>query len=83
MLLGDFDGYAMWPWWSHFMGDIRYTSYIAQQVNATVKVDDDSQPSLDEGPAVIVRHPEGRVVYVEPVEPLDNVHVLATVDEST
>ncbi len=20
MLLGDFDGYPMWPWWSHFMG---------------------------------------------------------------
>ena len=38
MLLGDFDGYPMWTWWSHFMGDIRYTSYIAQFATATVKV---------------------------------------------
>ncbi len=45
MLLGDFDGYPMWPWWSHFMGDIRYTSYIAQFATATVKVDDPNHPA--------------------------------------
>src|ERR1700730_17345616 len=33
-LLGDFDGYAMWPWYSKFLGDIRYTSYIPQFATA-------------------------------------------------
>ena len=44
MLLGDFDGYPMWPWYSHFMGDIRYTSYIAQFAAATVNVEDLKHP---------------------------------------
>jgi hypothetical protein len=27
-LLGEFDGYPMWPWFSSFMGGIRFLNYI-------------------------------------------------------
>ena len=81
MLLGDFDGYKMWPWWSHFMGDIRYTSYIAQQATATVKVDDPSHPVFKGLPSsFVIQHEEW---YTWSRSNRKNVHVLATVDEST
>jgi hypothetical protein len=28
-LLGEFDGYPMWPWFSDFMGGIKFKNYIA------------------------------------------------------
>ena len=81
MLLGDFDGYKMWPWWSHFMGDIRYTSYIAQFATATVKVDDPGHPVMKGLPSSFtVQHEEW---YTWSRSNRNNVHVLATVDEST
>jgi uncharacterized protein len=81
MLLGDFDGYPMWPWWSHFMGDIRYTSYVAQFATATVKVDDPSHPVFKGlPPSFVVQHEEW---YTWSRSNRENVHVLATVDEST
>ena len=81
MLLGDFDGYAMWPWWSHFMGDIRYTSYIAQQANATVKVDDPNHPLMKGLPSSFTIQKEEWYTWSRSNR--SDVHVLATVDEST
>ncbi len=81
MLLGDFDGYKMWPWYSHFMGDIRYTSYIAQFATATVKVDDSAHPLTRGLPASFVIQQEEW--YTWSASPRPNVHVLASVDEST
>jgi type 1 glutamine amidotransferase len=81
MLLGDFDGYPMWPWWSHFMGGIRYTSYIAQFATATVKVDDPGHP-VTRGlpPSFVVQREEW---YTWSRSNRKNVRVLASVDEST
>src|SRR5665213_1005154 len=31
-LLGEFDGYTIWPWFSEFMGGIRFRTYIAKRV---------------------------------------------------
>src|SRR6202451_4188466 len=45
-LLGEFDGYGIWPWFSHFMGGIRFTDYIAKFANATVVVEDPSHPVM-------------------------------------
>jgi type 1 glutamine amidotransferase len=81
MLLGDFDGYKMWPWYAHFMGDIRYTSYIAQFATATVKVDDRNHPLTRGLPAsFVIQHEEW---YTWSASPRPNVHVLASADEST
>jgi type 1 glutamine amidotransferase len=81
MLLGDFDGYPMWPWWSHFMGDIRYTSYIAQFATATVKVDDPDHPATKGLPSSFVVQQEEWYTWSRSNRP--NVRVLASVDEST
>ncbi len=39
-LLGEFDGYQMWPWFSQFMGGIRFRNYIPKFATATVVVED-------------------------------------------
>jgi uncharacterized protein len=80
-LLGDFDGYEMWPWYSKFMGDIRFTSYIPQFATATVKVEDSSHPAMKGLPSSFTI--ENEEWYTWSKSPRPNVHVLASVDEST
>ena len=45
-LLGEFDGYPMWPWFSDFMGGIRFKDYIATFSSGTVKVEDPGHPAM-------------------------------------
>jgi len=80
-LLGEFDGYSMWPWFSQFMGGIRFTDYIPKFATATVVVED---------PAHAVMKNVGKTFSVDQEEwytydksPRPNVRVLARVDEST
>ena len=80
-LLGDFDGYTMWPWYSKFMGDIRFTSYVPQFATATIKVDDPSHPAMKGLPASFTI--ENEEWYTWSKSPRANVHVLGSVDEST
>src|SRR5258708_21629216 len=39
-LLGEFDGYPMWQWFSAFMGNVIYKNYIPTFATATVNVED-------------------------------------------
>ena len=39
-LLGEFDGFQMWPWFSQFMGGIRFKEYIATFADGVVTVED-------------------------------------------
>src|SRR5258708_7472523 len=43
-LLGEFDGFPMWEWFSRFMGDIRYVDYIPTFVQVTVNVENTRHP---------------------------------------
>jgi len=80
-LLGEFDGYQMWPWFSQFMGDIRFTNYIPKFATATVIVEDTSHPALKNlGGTFAVKDEEW---YTYNKSPRANVHVLARVDEDT
>ena len=80
-LLGEFDGYPMWPWFSQFMGGIRFTDYIPKFATATVVVEDRSHPVMKTlGPSFVVDHEEW---YTYDKSPRSNVHVLAHVDEGT
>ncbi len=80
-LLGEFDGYKMWPWFSQFMGDIRFTSYIPKFATATVTVEDSSHPAVKNlGGSFLVKDEEW---YTYNKSPRPNVHVLARVEEST
>jgi uncharacterized protein len=80
-LLGEFDGYQMWPWFQQFMGGVRFKNYIASFVTGTVTVEDASHPVMKNvrSPFVI----ENEEWYTYDTSPRPNVHVLASVDEKT
>jgi uncharacterized protein len=80
-LLGEFDGYQIWPWFSQFMGGIRFTDYIPKFATATVEVEDQSHPIMKGvGKSFVIEQEEW---YTWDKSPRPNVHVLAHVDEST
>jgi uncharacterized protein len=80
-LLGEFDGFQMWPWFHDFMGGIRFKNYIASFVTGTVTVEDNSHPAMKGvvSPFVIEREEW----YTYDTTPRPRVHVLASVDEKT
>ncbi len=80
-LLGEFDGFPMWDWFSNFMGGIRYKDYIATFATAQVKVEDATHPVMKGLPATF--EIEREEWYTWDKSPRPNVHVLAAVDEST
>lgn len=80
-LLGEFDGYPMWPWFSDFLGGIRWKNYIAARADGEVHIEKKSHP-------VFARLPShfnfpGEEWYTFDKNPRENVQVLATVDESS
>jgi len=80
-LLGDFDGHKMWPWFSEFLGGIKYRNYIPTFAAGTVRVEEKSHPCLRGVPDTFVISREEWYVYDR--SPRSNVHVLASVDESS
>lgn len=80
-LLGEFDGYPMWPWFDTFMGGIRWKDYIARFAKATVVVEDHAHPVMNGIPDSFPVQKEEWYTYDK--SPRPNVHVLAHVDEST
>ncbi|MFT3703465.1 MAG: ThuA domain-containing protein [Agriterribacter sp.] len=80
-LLGDFDGYKMWPWFSHFLGNIEYTNYIATFAKATVHIEDRSHPVVKNLPEKFTIEKEEWYTYNK--SPRPNVHVVASVDENS
>ena len=80
-LLGEFDGYKMWPWFSDFMGKIRYKNYIAEKGDATVQVEDRAHPVMRGVPGTFVIGEDEWYTYEQ--DPRPNVHVLAHVDEAS
>ena len=80
-LLGEFDGYPMWQWFSDFMGGVRFKNYIAPLANGTLIVEDKQHPVMKDVPASFVVPDEEWYTYDK--SPRPNVHVLANVDESS
>ena len=80
-LLGEFDGYPMWDWFSEFMGGIRFKNYIAAKASATVNIEDrNNQVMKGITSAFVIPDDEW---YTFNKSPRPNVRVLASVDEST
>ncbi|MDH6533606.1 ThuA domain-containing protein [Parabacteroides sp. 52] len=80
-LLGEFDGYPMWEWFSEFMGGIRFQNYIAPLADGTVKVEDKEHPVMKGvNESFVIPDDEW---YTFDKNPRPNVQVLASVDEST
>ena len=80
-LLGEFDGYPMWTWFSGFMGGIRFKNYISDFAAASVKVEDVEHPCMKNLPSQFTIDKEEWYTYDK--SPRDQVHVLASVNEST
>ena len=80
-LLGEFDGFPIWPWFSQFMGGIRFNTYIPTFATATVHVEAAAHPVMHGLPESFVI--EDEEWYVWNHSPRPNVHVLASVDEKS
>lgn len=80
-LLGEFDGYPMDPWFSQFLGGIRFTHYLPDFAKATVKIEDPSSPLAQGLPSSFVIDKEEWYTWSK--SPRPNVQVLAAVDESS
>ena len=80
-LLGEFDGFQIWPWFHQFMGGIRFKNYIATFVTGEVTIEDKSHPAMKGiiSPFVI----KDEEWYTYDTSPRPNAHVLASVDEKT
>jgi type 1 glutamine amidotransferase len=80
-LLGEFDGYPMWPWFSSFMGGIRFLSYIPDFATGKVKVEAPAHPVMKGvGGSFTIENEEW---YTYDKSPRPNVRVLASVDENS
>lgn len=80
-LLGEFDGYPMWQWFSDFMGGIRFDNYIAEKASGKVIVGKTKHPIMKGvSKSFVIDNDEW---YTFNKSPRPNVNVLATVDEST
>ncbi|PLK44840.1 glycosyl hydrolase [Emticicia sp. TH156] len=80
-LLGEFDGYPMWQWFSDFMGGIRYQNYIATFVAGEVNNEDKQHPVMKGVPGNFRISMEEWYTYHK--SPRPNVHVIASVDENS
>ena len=80
-LLGEFDGFPIWPWFSQFMGDIRFTQYIPTFATGRVNVESSTHPAMKNLPSSFTI--EDEEWYTWSKSPRPNVRVLASVDEKT
>jgi uncharacterized protein len=80
-LLGEFDGFQIWPWFYDFMGGIRFKNYIATFVTGTATIEDPKHPAMAGIASPFTIHDEEFYTYDK--SPRENVHVLASVDEKT
>lgn len=79
-LLGVFDGYPMWQWYSDFMGGIQFKDYLPDGTAAKLTVEDKGHPAMKGLPSTFVTRDEW---YLYDKSPRANIHVLASIDEST
>ena len=79
-LLGVFDGYPMWEWYSKFMGDIQFKRHIPGGTEAKLTIEDKMHPAMAGLPSTFITKDEW---YIYDKSPRPNVRVLASIDEST
>ncbi|MDL2255496.1 ThuA domain-containing protein [Parabacteroides sp. OttesenSCG-928-G06] len=80
-LLGEFDGYPMWQWYSDFMGGVRFKNYIAGLAEGCVQIEDTTHPVM-QGVSSSFTIPDEEW-YTFDKSPRPHVDVLASVDENS
>ncbi len=81
-LLGEFDGYPMWQWFSDFLGGITFRSYIAELSDGTVHAEGRA-PFLRDLPRTFTIADDEWYTYDRNPRENPDIRVLATVDESS
>jgi type 1 glutamine amidotransferase len=79
-LLGVFDGYPMWEWYSKFIGDIQFKRHIPGGTEAKLTIEDTKHRAMAGLPSTFITKDEW---YIYDKSPRPNVRVLASIDEST
>ena len=82
-LLGEFDGYGMWPWFSDLLGGIRYENYIADLSDGEVRVERPEHPVLKGLPSSFVIADDEWYIYNRNPRESTDIEVLANVDEDS
>lgn len=80
-LLGNFDGFKMWNWFSDYMGGIVYNNYIAELSSGNVTIEDTNHPVTNGVSGTFFFEDDEWYIYDK--SPRANVRVLASVDEDT
>jgi type 1 glutamine amidotransferase len=80
-LLGEFDGYPMWPWFSDFLGGIRWKNYVAARADGEIHIEQKDHPIFRKLPSHF--NLPGEEWYTFDKNPRDKALVLATVDENS
>lgn len=82
-LLGTFDGFPLWQWFSDFMGGIKYKNYIADFATASVNVESKTHPVMKGVPNSFPIVKEEWYTYDKSPRLSKDIQVLASVDENT
>lgn len=82
-LLGEFDGFPMWNWFSEFMGGIRYDNYMADLSDACVEVEQPEHPVFRNVPGSFIIPDDEWYTYDKSPRTNQAIKVLAHVDESS
>ena len=82
-LLGEFDGFPMWEWFSDFMGGIRYDNYLSGLSDARVEVEMPSHPVFRHVPSSFIIPDDEWYTYDRSPRLDEDILVLAHVDESS
>lgn len=80
-LLGEFDGYGLWDWFSQFLGGIVYQNYIAEKADGVMTVEMPEHPVMQGVDTKFIIPDDEWYIYDH--SPRGKVDVLASVDEST
>ena len=80
-LLGEFDGFPMWEWFSNFLGGIRYQNYIADLADGVLEIEAREHPIMEGVPASFIIPDDEWYIYDR--SPREAVEVLASVDEDS
>lgn len=82
-LLGEFDGYPMWKWFSDFMGGIRFVGYIEPLADGTVHIESTEHPLFKGVDPVFTIQDDEWYTYDKDPRDTEYIHVLASVDEDS
>ena len=80
-LIGEFNGYQVWPWYMRFMGDIRWSNSITKCADGNVLVEDNRHICMQNVPEEFFVKKDEWYTYNR--SPRAHVRVLASVDEFT